>query len=134
MPIYANADQLYDCFQTLFDQLRSDYPQAIKPLANSRLRIRFRCTDPQAQVFINGRSKPVSTAFGPNNDKPGIDVQLTADTLHHVLTGELGLRKALGSGKLRTKGPMLKALAMAELFRTSQRIYPQIVRDKGILL
>jgi hypothetical protein len=42
------------------------------------------------------------------------------------LLGELSLTKALGQRALQVKGPIFKATALANLFRQSQAIYPQV--------
>ncbi|MCB0035197.1 MAG: SCP2 sterol-binding domain-containing protein [Anaerolineales bacterium] len=133
MPIYHSTEQLYDCLQTLFTRILSESPDGLDSLSDSKLIFRFECTVPQGEFTINGRVKPVETHFGPTSIKPVLDIVLPADTLHGIMLGELGIMKSLGSGKLKIKGPMLKAKALSDLFSHSQTLYPQILREKGVL-
>jgi hypothetical protein len=61
-------------------------------------------------------------------------VDLTTDTLHYILLGELRLAKALKTKELKVHGPMRKVLAVTELFHQCQAIYPRILREQGLIL
>lgn len=84
--------------------------------------------------MINGRKKPVSVTYGENRIRPEVDVDLTTDTLHYILLGELRLAKALKTKELKVHGPVRKVLAAAELFHQCQAIYPRILREQGLIL
>ena len=81
---------------------------------------------------LNGRETPFVAHFGPTQGKADLEVGLTADTLHQILLGKLWLTKALGAGKLDVKGPMMKAMALGDLFLKSQKIYPAILQENGL--
>lgn len=132
MPIYANTDQLYACLQALFDHVQEEDPDAAKAILASRLVIRLCCTAPAAEITLNGRRRPVQTTFGPSSLRADLDVELDADTLHHILLGELPLKKAVTSGRLKVKGPVWKTFALADLFRRGQAIYPQVLIEEGL--
>ena len=133
MSFYRSTDQFYICAQALFSQILQDDPQAAASLQKSRLSIRIRCVQPIGEIFIDGTRMPVQTYFGQSPANPILDITMPADTLHQILLGQLTLTKALGSGKLQVKGPILKATVLADLFRYSQTIYPNILRTQGLL-
>ena len=119
--------------QALFDQVQAEYPQAAEEIRKVRLLIRFNCSDPEATIMINGRKEPASVTYGENRIRPEVDVGLTADTLHYILLGELGLAKALKTKELKVHGPVRKVLAVTNLFHQCQAIYPRILREQGFL-
>ncbi len=126
MATYHHAEHLYTCFRVLFARIETENPQAAEAVLNSRLLIRFRCTDPTAEIMIDARKRPLHIEYGPTTQKPDLDIALTADTLHRILMGQLTLTKALGSGALKPSGPVWKTAVLADLFYHAQRIYPQI--------
>ena len=129
MPIYNNSEQLYTCLRSLFSQIGDDDPSASGTVATSRLIMRMRTREPDTEVLIDGRTNPIQISYGPSSLRPDIELDLTADALHQILLGELGLKKAIGSGWLKFRGPVWKSFAMESIFRRGQEIYPQIYRD-----
>jgi hypothetical protein len=132
MPIFSNSEQLYQTLKTLFSRVEQQYPSATQSVLASRMSICLRCSEPPAQVFINGRSKTVQISYGSPQHRPDLDVQLTADSLHYILLGELRLRKAIGSGAMKVKGPVLKIFPLEEILHAGQSIYPQLAREQGL--
>jgi hypothetical protein len=132
MPIYQTTEQLYACAQQLFERIQRDDPEAARPLQASRLAIRLKVREPNGEILINGRSRPLITHFGSNSTRPDLDIELSGDTLHQILLGQLAIAKALGSKQLKAKGPVWKAAVLADLFRQGQTIYPDILREQGL--
>ena len=133
MAIYQNSEQLYACAHQLFERIQQDDPEAARPLLASRLVIRLKVTEPTGVVMINGRTRPLTTHFGSNPTRPDLDIELSGDTLHQILLGQLAIAKALGSKQLKAKGPVWKAAVLADLFRQGQTIYPDILRQQGLI-
>lgn len=133
MPFFESDDQLYTCADLLFDRIQKRHPNAARSLLRSRLLIRLNCRQPMAAITINARRAPLRTSFGASSLRPDLDIGLKADTLHHILLGELTLSKAMGRGALQVKGPVWKVLTLADLFYQSQTIYPEVLREQGLL-
>jgi hypothetical protein len=128
---YQDTEHLYDTLQQLFAQLEQYNPTAAADFSRSRLIVRLNTTDPEGVVVLNGRTTPITTLFGEEARlRPDLDITLGADALHRILLGELSLTKALGQRALQVKGPIFKATALANLFRQSQAIYPQLWNDQ----
>lgn len=129
MAIYGSEQQLYNCFQTLFQRIDEVDADAAAALVASGLTIRFRCTQPSAEIMIDGKKQPLQIRYGATNTKPDLDIALTADTLHEILLGELRLSKALGSGRMKPRGPVWKATSLEPLLHHAQAIYPQVLQE-----
>jgi hypothetical protein len=128
MAIYATDEQLYSCFKALFSRIAEEDDAAATALLKSKLSIRFKCSDPTASITIDARKKPVDISYGSASIKPLLDINLSADTLHKILLGEIGLSKAMGSGRMKPKGPIWKTVALEPLLHDAQRLYPEVLK------
>lgn len=133
MGFYKNSDEFYGAAQAMFTRLQEENTDAAAAVSNARLLIRLRCTDPTAEVFINGRRNPVAINYGPVKDRPELDIAMEADTLHRILLGELTLPNALSAKLLKVRGPVWKTVVLADLFFQSQEYYPEILADQGLM-
>jgi hypothetical protein len=134
MTPYTNADQLYACTSALFSRIAEQDPGAADEILASHMVIRFRCTEPTAEFTVNGRRRPLQTIFGPSNLYPTLKIELATDTLHRIMLGELSLKTALARGLLKVQGPVWKSAALVDLFRQSQALYPQVLREQGLIM
>jgi hypothetical protein len=132
MAVYADAQQVYDCFSTLFGQIEAEEPQAAEKLLGAKLSIRFRCSEPAVEIVIDARQRPLQILYGKNGVTPQVDVTMAADTLHCLLLGEVKLAKAIGNGLIKPRGPILKTLALADLFHHAQHLYPAVAQRYGL--
>jgi hypothetical protein len=133
MAFYQDSQQFINTLDSLFIRVQQSYPKAAEDLEKAGLILRFRCTDPEAAILINGRRHPASVTFGENHIRPEVDVDLAADTLHAILLGELKLARALRSRALTIRGPARKTLAITSLFYECQKLYPELLRQEGLL-
>lgn len=132
MAVYSDTQQVYDCFSALFAQIERREPEAADKLLKARVVIRFRCSTPTAELTIDARQSPVEILYGRNGVRPEVDVEMSADTLHCLLLGELGLRKAIGSGRIKPKGPILKMVTLGDLFDYAKHLYPGVAQSFGL--
>ncbi len=68
-------------------------------------------------------------------DVPGLanlEISLDADLLHALWMGTESTHLAFFSGQIETRGNLLKALQLAEIFTAAERIYPTIARQYGL--
>lgn len=133
MAFYRDSEQFIATLDLLFRRVQQSYPMAAEDLEQAKLILRFRCSDPAADILINGRRHPASVTFGENRIRPEVDVDLEADTLHEILLGELKLAKALASRALKIRGPARKTLAITGLFHECQKLYPEVLCESGLL-
>lgn len=129
MTIYASDQQLYTCIGELFRRIGDEHPAAEESVLDAGLLINFRCTQPAAIVTIDGRERPLQILYGTPARRPDLEIELTADALHHILLGDLKLTKAVGSRKLKPKGPVWKVFVLEPILSSAQTLYPQVIQD-----
>lgn len=132
MPFFANTKQLYVCTEQLFYRIHEEDPKANDAMVAAKMAIRLSVSEPEGVILINGRSRPVTTSFNPDGIQADLDINLSGDTFHHILLGELGLRQAMSRKLLQVKGPVFKVMVLAPIFHHTQQIYPQILREQGL--
>lgn len=132
MPVYTTADQLYSSLQQLFSRIELTDPQAMTTMQKSKLHVRFQTQQPSGIVVVNARKRPLAITYGANGSKPDVDIQLSADTLHEILLGDLSITKALGRRALVASGPIWKTKALSGIFSQARQIYPQVLQDQGL--
>jgi putative sterol carrier protein len=126
--IYDDGEQLERVYTTMFDAVADD--DSMDTLVDTQMVINFQLHDPGADIWVDGRSRPVVTTFEPID---GVDATLTAklsaDSMHELLLGTLPLGKALLFRKLKVSGSKSKALALEPLLHACQAVYPDIAAD-----
>jgi len=132
MPIYQNSQQLYDGLKELLTTIEMEFPESVQIISKSRLIMSMRCNNPAAEVTINGRHNPAKIIYGPSKLRPEIDIELSADTLHKILLADLPLGKALATGQMKVRGPVLKSFIFEDIFHRGQSIYPEICKHIGV--
>lgn len=132
MPQYTSSQNLYEILQTLFEEMRVQTPNPVDTLASNPIVIRFKIKQPEAELWINARRRPVQIHYGDSlKIRPELDILLKGDTLHRILMDELSLKKAVASGEMRVAGPVWKTFPLAEIFRQGQSIYPRILQKRN---
>jgi len=131
MAVYVDSEQLYTNVEALFTLIAEKNPGAADAVLASRLVIHLRCTEPDAEITINGRRRPLETTYGPTRLRPTFEIELTANTLHAILLGELGLAKAVTNGLVEVRGPVWRVKALADLFHQAQELYLQVHQEQG---
>jgi putative sterol carrier protein len=125
---YADADQLEGVYTTMFDAVADD--DSMDTLVASQMVINFQLHDPTADIWVDGRSRPVVTTFAPIDGVTAtLTAKLSADSMHELLLGTLPLGKALLFRKLKVSGSKSKAMALEPLLHACQAVYPDIQAD-----
>ncbi len=88
--------------------------------------INFCLHDPAADIWVDGRARPVVTTFEPIDVDATLTATLSADSMHELLLGTLPLGKALVFRKLKVSGSKSRALKLESLLHACQAVYPDI--------
>lgn len=131
MPFYSDADQIYKVMQALFNRMRGITPNPVDALVSSHMVIRISVTDPDAQITINGRKRPVIIDYGSSNGRADMEIEMAADILHLILLDEYSVKQGFSNGEVRVSGPIWKALSFADIFQKGRAFYPQVLQDQG---
>lgn len=132
MPFYPDSETLTRVLQELFAQL-SHAPGATEQFSKSGLIIHVHIDHPQAFIALNGRVHPIGFHFTPDGTRPDLALYLDADILHQIWLSEIRLRDAFFSGKIKTQGSIFKAFQLSSLFRQAEALYPQLLKERGLL-
>lgn len=124
---YADPAQLQRIYSTMFDAIADD--DAVDTLVAGRMVINFRLSDPDADIWIDGRTRPVVTTFESIGVKATLTATISADSMHQLLLGTLPLTKALMFRKLKVGGSMSKAMTLETLLHACQGVYPDIAAE-----
>ena len=111
----------------LFEQVMQQ-PDSIESFTRSNLVVRMNTTDPEAEILLDGRQPPLGIYFGERPGRANLEITLTADLLHAMWLGSESTQQAFLSGRVRTRGNLLKAMQLIDLFAAAERIYPAVAR------
>lgn len=133
MAVYPDSERLYAAMKLLFSRVTEKDSAAAAKYSAAKLIIRLRILDPAAEVTLNGRKNPPQATYGANSLRPDLDIEMKADTLHYILLGELSLSNAAANNQIKLRGPVWKSFVLADLFHAGKAVYPQVLRDLGLL-
>ncbi len=131
MPVYQSAEQFYAVMQDVFDNVMQ-HPDHIAAFSHSNLVIRMNLRNPAAEILLDGRQPPLGVFFGHRPGRANLEISLDADLLHALWLGVESTHQAFLSGRIQTRGNLLKAMQLAEVFTAAERIYPTIARRYGL--
>lgn len=132
MAFYTSPQQLYDVLQGVFERVKA-HPDHIETFTRSNLVIRMRFSDPTAEVLLDGRQPPLEVFFGERPGRADLELDMPADLLHAIWLSQKRLRDAFFSGEIATKGNILRATKLTDLFREAEQAYPQVLQEKGLI-
>ena len=126
MPVYATAEELYTVLKQVF-ALVNQKPEQIESFTSSNLVIRMRFSQPEAEVLLDGRQPPLEVFFGARPGNADLELSMSADLLHRIWMGQTKLREAFFGGQIQTKGNILRAMKLTELFQEAENAYPLVL-------
>jgi hypothetical protein len=132
MAFYTDANQIYTVMQALFEHLRHETPNPVDTLVSTRLSIRLVLTNPDAQIMIDARKRPVEIKYGPTNGRVDLELGMTTEQLHLILLDEYSIKSGFANGELKVRGQVWKALSLADIFIKGRSFYPQVLQDQGL--
>jgi putative sterol carrier protein len=132
MAVFNSPEQLYTILQSVFEQLNTT-PEKIEPFTRSNLVIRLNLSDPDAKVLLDGRQPPLEVFYGARPGQANLEFSMPADLLHRIWMDEESTSEAFFSGRIKSKGNLLRATHLIELFRHIEEIYPNIAAQHDLL-
>ncbi len=128
MAYYSSSEELYAVMQAVVDRLATE---SSADKLSGKMRLTIQVTDPAATFCINTRVFPPQAKFEAACHPSDLGIKTSADAIHAMWTGQLGVRAALGQGKIQVQGNPLKALALKPLFDEAKGVYPTILKEMG---
>ncbi len=138
MPVFKDSKQFYETVGELMDRAKKD-PNVGPKIAKSGSIIQFKYTDPEAMTTINAKDKPtqpgafIDVIHGPTNLVPEIVMSMKADVSHAFWQGKVNLLEAIARKQMVIeKGPLPKVLKLLPAITPLFKIYPTLLKEKGI--
>ncbi len=122
--VYPDAAVLRQTYSSMFAAVADD--ASLERLVDLQMVINFRLRDPEADIWVDGRSRPVGTTFSPIDTDATLTARLSADSMHRLLLGTLPLGKAVLFRKLKVSGSKSQAMQLEPLLHACQAVYPSI--------
>lgn len=131
---FENTDELNAIMQKLWTYIKENKRMSDQ-LLKSRLIVRFKYNNPDGQLTVdasNGRELDVTV--GDCDAKADVEMRMNAEVANEFWSGKLNLPAALISGKIKSIGPVHRALALIPVVKPARAIYPHVVsrvKDKA---
>jgi hypothetical protein len=113
--------------KTLWEAIKAD-PTMSSQLIDSRLVGQFQFREPDGIITIDcSDGQNFKIIVGPTDIKPVIEMSMKSDIAHEFWLGRISIPVALLTGKIVSKGPTPKALALLPIIRPAYSMYPKIL-------
>ena len=122
MPIFKDAEQLSSLLKELWENVLED-EDAAEQMRKAGISVLTALRDPEVSIWV-GPGKVVTGEEA--RDEAVIRLEMTADTAHDIYLKKVNLATALGTGKVKAKGPAMKLIQMASLLKGVYAEYPKL--------
>lgn len=113
--------------KTLWEAIKAD-PSMSSQLIDSRLVGQFQFREPDGIITIDcSDGQNFNIIVGPTEIKPLIEMSMKSDVAHEFWMGRISIPVALLTGKIVSKGPTPRALALLPIIRPAYAIYPKVL-------
>ncbi|HEY9712010.1 MAG TPA: SCP2 sterol-binding domain-containing protein [Chroococcales cyanobacterium] len=130
MSVFSNTDELYSVMEELWRRIKSDNDMSAK-LLESKLVVKFVYRDPDGTLTVDGSDGvEIKVYAGDCEIKPTIEMTMKSDVAHNFWLGKENPAMALISGRIASKGPVNKAMALLPAVKAAFQIYPIVVEDQ----
>lgn len=129
MPVYRNTEELYRIMTELWKRIGDD-PLMSSQLLKSQLIVQFHYREPEGRLTVDcsdGQKLRVHT--GESKVKPLVEMFMKSDVAHQFWLGKVNVPVAILTGKIVSKGPVNKALALLPIVKPAFDIYPSLIAD-----
>lgn len=131
MAYFSNSAELDRIMENLWNRIKSD-PEMSKKLLDSKLVVQFKYREPDSRLTIDcSDGQEIRIITGQTPIKPVIEMSMKADIAHQFWLGKVNVPLAIMSGKIQSKGPTPKALALLPVIKPAYTIYPLVLEETG---
>jgi len=123
MQAFASTNELYVIMRNLWNQIKANKKMSDQ-LLRSRLIVRFKYRDPDGQLTIDGSNgKELEFYFGDCNLTPDVEMSMKSDVANQFWLGGLNVPAAMLAGRIASRGPVHRALALLPVVKPAFSIY-----------
>jgi len=130
MSAFKNTEDLNRVMLALWDAIKADKSMS-GLLLQSKLTISFIYREPDSKLTLDcSDGEQLKVYIGEPNFKPAVEMSMKSDLAHDFWLGKVNIPLALISGKIVSKGPVNKALALLPVIKPAFDIYSAIYKSK----
>jgi SCP-2 sterol transfer family len=131
MAFFTNTDELNHVMDMLWHKIKADDSMS-KRLLESKLIVQFKYRDPDGLLTVDcSNGSDMKIIIGTTGLKPVVEMSMKADIAHEFWLGKVNVPLAIMSGKIVSKGPTPKALALLPVIKPAYEMYPQVLEEAG---
>jgi hypothetical protein len=132
MAVYSNTEELHRVMVDLWTAIKND-PAMSKPLLDSRLTVQFHYREPEGRLTVDcSDGQDMKISAGECTKKPNVEMFMKSDVAHEFWLGKVNVPLALIQGKIVSKGPVNKALALLPAIKPAYSLYPRVIKENGL--
>ena len=99
----------------------------------SKLVVQFRYRDPDGVLTVDtSDGRDMKVIWGHAERNPVIEMSMKADVAHEFWLGRVSVPVAILTGRMVSRGPTPKALALLPVIRPAFEIYPLVWQELGM--
>ncbi len=127
MAVFCDTQNLHEVMVELWQQIIDD-PKTAEKLKKSKLVVRFTYNDPDGVITIDGSNgEDLIILAGPSGKAADVEFMMKSDVAHKFWLGKEPIVVSMMQGRVKSKGPVNKALALLPAIKPAFDIYPQII-------
>ena len=126
MPVFASTEELNEVMERLWNQIKAD-PTMSQQLLKAKMCVCFHYREPEGRLTLDctdGTNIKIMT--GESKLKPVVEMFMKSDVAHQFWLGQVNVPVAILSGKIVSKGPVNKVLALLPVVKPAYAMYPEI--------
>jgi putative sterol carrier protein len=128
MAVFKDAEQMSSIVKELWENVLED-EDAAEQAKKAGLSVLTAFHDPEVHLWVAAGKVVVGE---PAKADALIRLEMAADTAHDIYLKNLNLATALGTGKVKAKGPAMKLVQMASLLKRVYEEYPRLCRKHNL--
>jgi hypothetical protein len=132
MAKFSDAESLYAVMRDMFARVAEVNPKAFDEMIKARLTVRFKVNTPNAEITVDGKTRPPKITYGPFTGRPDIDLDLTGDTLDKLLSHQISATKAVTDVTIKFIGNPLKLKALLEVIKAGNAVYGDVLKQHNL--
>lgn len=131
MSAFKDTEELNRVMLALWQAIETDMGMSGR-LLQSKVSIRFYYREPESQLAIDCSDGEHMKIYVGNTDfKPIVEMFMKSDFAHDFWLGKINVPLALISGKIASKGPVNRALALLPVIKPAFALYPCIYESNA---
>jgi len=129
MPAFKDTHELNKVMLALWQAIEADAGISSR-LLQSKVSIGFCYREPESKLTVDcSDGKKMKAYVGDTEFKPTVEMFMRSDFAHDFWLGKVNVPLALLAGKIASKGPVNKALALLPIVKSAFAFYPDVYKN-----